>query len=176
MKPFLFFIFSSQFKRQIWFAFATLAVITALPVMAVFSLGDDALTMLAQAVSSSTIGFYEGPLSKTNLYEWGNCTYWAALKREEIGRPVPNTWGNANTWAGRAQRDGYIVNRTPAPNAIMQHDRGEFGHVAFVTGVDPITGAWTISEMNVKGLNIVSQATYSAAAAANYYFIHDKGI
>jgi len=176
MKPILLYMFGGQFKRQVWFAFATLAVITALPVVAVFSLGENALTMLAQAISSSTVGFYEGPLSTTNLYEWGNCTYWASLKREEIGKPIPNSWGNANTWASRAARDGYVVNRTPAVTAIMQHDRGEFGHVAFVTGVDPATGAWTISEMNVKGLNIVSERTYPASAAASFYFIHDKGM
>lgn len=167
-------LFTSQFKRQVWFALATLVAITSLPVMAVFALGEDVLSVLSHAPTADTVGLYQGPLSKTILYDWGNCTYWSALKREEIGKPIPNTWGNANTWSIRAQRDGYIVNRTPAPTAIMQTDRGEYGHVAFVTNVDPVTGAWTISEMNVKGFNIVSQRTYPASAAAGYYFIHDK--
>lgn len=167
-------LFASQFKRQVWFALATLVVIMSLPIMAVFALGEEALSLLSHVPTSNTIGLYQGPLSTTILYEWGNCTYWSALKREEIGKPIPNTWGNANTWAIRAQRDGYVVNRTPAVTAIMQHDRGEFGHVAFVTNVDPVTGAWTISEMNVKGLNIVSERTYPASAAAGYYFIHDR--
>jgi surface antigen len=51
---------------------------------------------------------------------------------------------------------------------------GGLGHVAYVTAVDPTSGVWTISEMNVKGLDIVDVTTYPASAAQNYNFIHDK--
>ena len=33
------------------------------------------------------------------------------------------------------------------------------GHVAYVSAVDPVTGDWTISEMNVHGLDVV-ELTY----------------
>ncbi len=48
------------------------------------------------------------------------------------------------------------------------------GHVAYVQSVDPKTGAWTISEMNVVGLDIVDTRTYSAVAAVEFNFIHDR--
>lgn len=51
---------------------------------------------------------------------------------------------------------------------------GGLGHVAYVTKVDPITGSWTISEMNVKGLNVVSERILTVLDARKYSFIHDK--
>jgi len=56
---------------------------------------------------------------------------------------------------------------------ISTVDNG-LGHVAYVTAVDPITGAWTISEMNVEGLDIVDLKTYPASAATGFSFIHGK--
>jgi hypothetical protein len=53
--------------------------------------------------------------------------------------------------------DGYTVKHTPAIGAIMQmaNSAGGLGHVAYVTAIDPVTGQWKISEMNVKGLDVV---------------------
>jgi surface antigen len=56
---------------------------------------------------------------------------------------------------------------------ISTVDNG-LGHVAYVTNVDPTTGDWTISEMNVQGLDIVDLKTYPLSAAAGFSFIHDK--
>ena len=75
---------------------------------------------------------------------------------------------------GRAEADGYVVNRTPAVGAVFQTDEGFYGHVAYVIAVDNLTGAWTISEMNTVGLNIVSKRTFSKESAALYKFIHNK--
>jgi surface antigen len=125
---------------------------------------------------SELVGLYQGPLSTTDTYDWGNCTYWAALLRQQAGDPIPNGWGNASSWALNAKLDGYVVNNTPATGAIMQIsdvDNG-LGHVAYVESVDSLTGAWTISEMNVKGLDIVDTRTYPASAAAGFNFIHDR--
>lgn len=111
----------------------------------------------------------------TNTYAWGNCTWWAAIERARVDDPIPNTWGNAATWAERAAYDGYVVNHTPTPGSIMQtaDAAGGLGHVAFVTSVDP-DGTWHISEMNVLGLDRVDERAMSSATAAYYYFIHDK--
>jgi len=108
-------------------------------------------------------------------YAWGNCTWWAYLRRAQVNDPIPGSWGNAATWAVRAAADGYVVDHHPTPGAIMQtpDSAGGLGHVAFVESVDS-DGTWHISEMNVLGLNIVDRRTESAAAAANYNFIHDK--
>jgi len=128
-------------------------------------------TTIQTIIASSSI-----PASDiTNTYAWGNCTYWTAIERARVGDPIPNTWGNAATWAIRAEYDGYVVNHTPSPGSIMQtaNSAGGLGHVAFVTSVDS-DGTWHISEMNAIGLDKVDERTMSAAAAAYYYFIHDK--
>jgi surface antigen len=175
VNPALLLTIAGTSKKQIYFVVATLVIILSLPVMAVFALGQSALSVLALGVGSSeSQGLYQGPISTTDLYEWGNCTYWAALLRQQAGKAIPNTWGNANTWGVRALLSGYAVDHVPAPSAIMQTSAGNLGHVAYVTNVDATTGAWTISEMNVKGLDIVDTATMPASAALNYSFIHDK--
>jgi len=103
-------------------------------------------------------------------YDWGNCTYWAAYRRAHSGSPVPNTWGDAYAWADRAAADGYTVNHTPSPGAIMQTGWG-LGHVAFIESVNT-DGSWRVSEMNVVGFNVVDYRTLPASAATDYYFIH----
>ena len=108
-------------------------------------------------------------------YEPGNCTYWVYMRRSQVGQPIPNTWGNAATWAPRAATDGYHVDHTPTQYAIMQtpNSAGGLGHVAFVESVDS-NGTWNISEMNVYGLYFVDRVPMPPAAAAAYNFIHFK--
>ena len=48
---------------------------------------------------------------------------------------------------------------------------GELGHVAFVESVES-DGSWTVSEMNVKGWDILSSRTFKATDADSYNFIH----
>lgn len=112
---------------------------------------------------------YTGPID--DEYAYGNCTYWAAERRAQTGRPVPNTWGDAVDWAGNAAADGYLVDNHPTQGAIMQTPAGGLGHVAFVEGVDP-DGTWHISEMNVVGFDEVDYRALPASAAAGFAFIH----
>lgn len=178
MNPFLLLTIARQTKKQIYFVLATLLIILSLPFIAVFSLGSSTLSALSlnSGSSKSDDGLYQGSLVSGDSYAWGNCTYWVFLLRQQAGDPIPTTWGNAATWAKYAGMNGYVVNQTPTPGAIMQIstvDAG-LGHVAYVKKVDSVTGAWTISEMNVKGLDIVDHQTYPASAALNFNFIHDK--
>lgn len=164
-------------KKTIVVVLATLVVVLSLPFMAVMSMGTDVLSFLAgtpDAKAAETQGFYMGGEVPGDTYAWGNCTYWAYAMRLWAGDPIPTSWGNANTWDDRARADGYVVDHTPAINAVFQTDAGDFGHVAYVIKVDPITGDWTISEMNAPHLNVVSQRTFSKDAAQYYTFIHDK--
>lgn len=164
-------------KRLILLGLVTLAVVVALPFMAVLSMGTEALSFLASspnAMAAESKGFYMGGPVPGNTYTWGNCTYWVFAMRLWSGRPIPNTWGNANTWDDRAEVDGYIVNQTPAVGAVFQTDEGEWGHVAYVIGVDSVTGDWTISEMNAPTLNVITERTFTKASAGYYDFIHDK--
>jgi len=144
----------------------TLSSITNLPVLAdAFSSGPD-----------TDIYVYTGPLAAEDGYAFGNCTYWVALLRAQIGDPIPNTWGNAITWASRAQADGYLVDQMPSYSAIMVdvNAPGGLGHVAYVEGVDPTNGNWTISEMNRVGFDEVDTRIMLASSASSYYFVHDK--
>ena len=135
--------------------------------------------MLSSGVTPDDSGngvFYTGASPADNTYDWGNCTYWVFIRRQEAGDPIPNTWGNAADWALHARLEGYKVDQTPSVGAIMQtaDAAGGLGHVAYVTKVDPVTGSWSISEMNVKGLNIVSERTLTVLDARKYNFIHVK--
>ncbi len=185
MNPVLLFAITTLNKKQILLIAAAMLVIVSMPMIAVFSLGQSTLSFLADtlsgsdstsSISTTTVGLYEGPLVAGDTYAWGNCTYWVYALRLKAGDPIPTTWGNAATWAFYAKLGGYSVNQTPSVGAIMQIstvDNG-LGHVAYVTAVDPTTGSWTVSEMNVKGLDIIDVTTYPASAASDFNFIHDK--
>lgn len=178
----LLFTFSGPIKKYGLIVLGMLVVIIAMPMIAIFSFGKGALSFLADgggsvsAVSLKVQGFYEGPEVPGDTYAWGNCTYWAFALRLQYGDPIPTTWGNANTWDDRAAKDGYLVDHTPSVGSIFQDDNapGGLGHVAYVSAIDPLTGDWTISEMNAQGLNVVDTRTYKAGTAIFYNFIHDK--
>lgn len=143
----------------------TLVVIFALPVVALLSLTD------VTALADPSVRLYDGPASTLNTYDYGFCTFWAAKRREEVGLAIPNNWGNANTWDDRALNAGYGIDHTPVQYAIMQTDAGDLGHVAFVERVLP-GGGWEVSEMNVRGWDILSSRIFTADQAVNYRFIH----
>lgn len=164
-------------RKYVAAVIVSLMVIVSLPFMSVLALGEDTLSFLAaapNAEAAATQGFYMGPEVPGDTYAWGNCTYWSFAMRLWAGSPIPTTWGNANTWDDRARADGYEVDHTPRVGAVYQTDAGDLGHVAYVIDVNAASGAWTISEMNVKGLNIVSTRTFSKESAAYYNFIHSK--
>jgi len=105
-------------------------------------------------------------------YARGNCTRYAFSRRAQLGRPVPNNLGNANTWATRASARGYTVNNTPAPGAVFQTREGYYGHVGVVEWINP-NGTIVISEMNNRGCggyNIVSLRTIPNPQ--DYTYIH----
>jgi surface antigen len=162
-------------RKNYLIVFAVALVIVALPFMALLKiLGSDTASYLSNSSSSVSNGLYEGPPVPGDTYAWGNCTYWAFAMRLQAGNPIPTTWGNANTWAIDALADGYVVDHTPTVGAVMATTAGDLGHVAYVTAVDSVTGAWTISEMNAPHLDVVDARTLPASQDLLYYFIHDK--
>jgi len=155
-------------NKFIVICFSVISLLFVLPIIAL----NEATNI--SALASAAISIFNGPDNPQDLYDYGECTYWAALQRIKIGEPIPNTWGNAITWAIRAKQDGYIVNHTPSFGAIMQDPNapGGLGHVAFVISVNPLTGVWVISEMNRVGWDEVDRRTLSASDALKYNFIH----
>ena len=144
-----------------------LLVLTILVFMPMYALA--AMTNVGEIGDDATL--YTGNASTTNTYTFGYCTFWTAKRREEVGMPIPNTWGDAHTWDDRSRLDHYTVDHKPSLYAIMESDAGDLGHVAFVESVGT-DGSWAVSEMNVRGWDIQSARTFRPAEAAFYNFIH----
>ncbi len=155
-------------KRLVWLCGSIVALMIILPAMVLFASTN------IRALASNAVSMFTGSRVEADGYDYGYCTYWVALRRIQIGEPIPNSWGNAITWAIRAERDGYLVDHTPAFGSIMQDPNapGGEGHVAFVEHVNQITGYWTISEMNRVGWDEIDTRTLSPASALAYNFIH----
>jgi surface antigen len=162
-------------------------VLVMLPALAVVAIAAAPQTIVQQAINGSGaystvdpapngVAVLGGFTYPGDEYAPGNCTYWVYARRAQVGEPIPNTWGDASSWAFNATLGGYKVDHTPVQYAIMQIsdvDNG-LGHVAIVEGIDS-DGTWHISEMNVLGLYIVDHKAMPASTAANYNFIHTKG-
>jgi len=152
-------------KKEIGVVLVVIAVLLFMPAVAV--LGMTSVGGLGDPGTS----LYTGNASTTNTYDYGYCTFWAAMRREEVGKPIPNNWGDAHSWDDGAKKAGYTVDHIPSQYAIMQTDAGDLGHVAFVEEVGP-DGSWKVSEMNVKGWDILSDRTFKPQQAKEYNFIH----
>lgn len=108
----------------------------------------------------------------SNGYDYGYCTWWAAMRRAQIGRPIPSNLGNASTWKVLAQRAGLPVGSQPQAGAVIWFPPRDFyGHVGFVEKVNP-DGSEVISEMNAVGWARTDTKTISAAEASNYSYIY----
>jgi surface antigen len=169
MNPLLLYKAGVTVKRHLALSIAITTVLFALPFAAFFAVLDPT------SVAANPGALYTGTAPEADTYAWGNCTWWVFILRQQNNEPIPNTWGNASSWATNALLDGYSVDNTPTNGSIMQIstvDNG-LGHVAFVTNVDAVTGAWTISEMNVLGLDEVDTKTLPASAAIGFNFIHE---
>ncbi|MDQ3094305.1 MAG: CHAP domain-containing protein [bacterium] len=131
-------------------------------------------TPVARSIPASN-NFSYGSLTPRyggNGYDFGYCTWWAAKRRAEIGRPVPNNLGNASTWKVLAQRAGLGVGSTPQAGAVIwTPPRDYYGHVAFVEEVFE-DGRVRVSEMNVRGWNVRSEKILTPAQAAGYGYIY----
>lgn len=113
-------------------------------------------------------------------YPWGQCTWWAATRRADMGKPIPG-WGNAATWAGSAASAGYTVDGSPSAGSVIVFQPGvlgasaDYGHVAMVEEVRG-DGSILISESNALGLGVVStreiSASQLAAAGNGVRYIH----
>lgn len=107
-----------------------------------------------------------------NGYDYGYCTWWAALRRSQTGSPIPSNLGNASTWTSLAQQAGFGVGSKPASGAVIwTPPRDYYGHVGYVEKVNS-DGSVLVSEMNVMGWGVVSKKTLTKAQAAQYNYIY----
>lgn len=116
--------------------------------------------------------FGGGAVYGYNGYDYGYCTWYAANRRAEVGKPVPANLGNASTWKVLAQRAGIPVGNTPQKYAVIwTPPRDYYGHVGFVEEVYP-DGSVLISEMNTRGWGVRSEKVLTPAQAAGYSYIY----
>lgn len=110
--------------------------------------------------------------SPGNPYVPGQCTWFAWYWRSVNGMPLPGyTWGNARTWASRAQAAGYTVSRVPRYGAVFHTTAGGYGHVGIVVAVNG-DGSIRVQEMNYGGAYRLTEATIPAAQVGNYNYIY----
>lgn len=130
-------------------------------------------------VSGTLPAAYYQPCNVQNGYACGNCTWWAAERRKQIGKPIPSNLGNAATWANIAASVGYQVDNVPQVGDVVWYSNiwanGGYGHVSFVEEVRA-DGSVLISDMNWYenggGYSRVSFRILSPAAQGAYSFIH----
>jgi surface antigen len=123
----------------------------------------------------STGGFAWGgyaPIYGGNGYDYGYCTWYAAIRRAQIGRPIPSNLGNASTWRVLAERAGLATGSQPATGAVLWVPPTDYyGHVGFVEEVYP-DGSIRVSDMNLAGWGVRSERTLTASEATAYNYIY----
>lgn len=105
-----------------------------------------------------------------NHYYFGNCTYYAFDRRQQLGRSVGSYWGNANNWASSARNAGLVVDHRPEVGAVFQTPAGYYVHVGIVERVNN-DGSFYVSEMNWNGHfnDVTNRTIYNSSS---YNFIH----
>ncbi len=112
-----------------------------------------------------------------NGYVPGQCTWWAANRRIQIGRPVPSNLGNANTWLQGAALAGFSEGHVPQAGAVIWFQprvqtSAYLGHVAYVESVDA-DGTVHASDMNWSGGPFsVRHFTMTPDEASEYWYIY----
>lgn len=107
-----------------------------------------------------------------NGYDYGWCTWHAANRRIEAGRPIPSNLGNAISWYSLAQRAGLPVGTTPRAGAVLWHaNLGGLGHVAYVEKVNS-DGSLLVSDMNYPIWGTVTYRTVPPSEISSYRFIY----
>lgn len=124
--------------------------------------------------SSFNAGFAFGTsaIYSANGYDYGWCTWHAANRRKETGRPIPSNLGNATSWLSVARRAGLPTGDTPQAGAVLYHKNiGGLGHVAFVEKVND-DGSILVSDMNYPIWGKVTYRTVGPAEIHNFAFIY----
>ena len=113
-------------------------------------------------------------------YDTYQCTWWAAMRRNQIGKPVDAHMGNGAQWNDTAARFGYKVSKSPKPGDVMCFEAGVlgadgyYGHVAVVEQVNS-DGSILISQSGTGWMAVVTQTISAAQLKANaggISFIH----
>jgi surface antigen/LysM repeat protein len=116
--------------------------------------------------------FGSGPVYGSNGYDYGWCTWHAANRRGQTGRPIPSNLGNAITWLSASRLAGLPTGNEPRAGAVLYHKNlGGLGHVAYVEK-DNGDGTFLVSDMNYPTWGRVTYRTIGPGDIGNYAFIY----
>lgn len=109
---------------------------------------SDAVKIREDSQHLNPVGFDDGhPTGDSgNGYSKGQCTWWAYVRRHELGLPAGTLMGNGGEWGSTARRMGYWVDSNPQPGDVMVFKPGQagsdgyYGHVAVVESVLDVDG------------------------------------
>jgi surface antigen len=158
-------------------AFNDLELTNSLPTNEYIFIPDGEKPADPKPAAVSTGASYYGsftPRFGGNGYAAGYCTWWAAERRAELGKPVPSNLGNAITWLAAAQAIGYETGTEPRDGAIIWYrfPATSAGHVGIVESVNA-DGSINISAMNDRdGWGRVSYYTVPASDLDKLRFIY----
>lgn len=111
-----------------------------------------------------------------NAYPFSQCTWWAYIRRHQLGLPVGSYFGNGGWWWSSAMKLGYQVNHTPSVGAIVSFLPGQngsnprYGHVAIVERVNA-NGTILTSNCGASMRGAIYYQTVSNPGA--YWYIHN---
>lgn len=112
------------------------------------------------------------PIYGGNGYDYGYCTWYAAIRRAQVGKPIPSNLGHASTWRVLAERAGISTGSIPAQYAVIWTPPTDYyGHVGVVEEV-LADGSLRVSDMNLAGWGVRSERILTAAEAARYSYIY----
>lgn len=109
-------------------------------------------------------------------YDFSQCTWWAYLRRHELGLPAGSTMGNGNMWADSARALGYWVDNTPRVGDVVVFQAGQanadpvYGHVAIVEQVKDNGNKIVISETSASYNGV--PGTRELGNVHDYEYVH----
>lgn len=112
-----------------------------------------------------------------NAYAFSQCTWWAYVRRHQLGLPAGSHMGNGADWADTARKLGYWVDSTPRVGDVICFQRGQYdsdltyGHVGIVENVGQ-DGSITTSECGAAYNGKPFSRTFTAEQARQLQFIH----
>lgn len=129
----------------------------------------------ASAPFASTIHVSHPTGDSGNAYAFSQCTWWAYIRRHQLGLPVGSHFGDAAQWAASAKALGYSVDNNPQVGDVIVFARGNegsssrYGHVGIVESVNS-NGTITISECGAKLHGRIASRTLQNPG--RFQFIH----
>lgn len=121
---------------------------------------------------SENLAGFRAAYGAANGYDFGYCTWHAANRRAQAGRPLPTNLGHAISWYSRAGAAGMAVGSEPQAGAVLWHaNMGGLGHVAYVESVNE-DGSILVSDMNYPVWGRVTTRTVPPSEFSKYRFIY----